>query len=239
MTTKLYKKETRGTADFGWLKANFSFSFGNYFNPERIQFGALRVLNDDTIAGGMGFGMHPHNNMEIITIPLEGGVLHTDSMGNKGVVAAGEVQVMSAGTGIQHSEFNNSQTADLKLLQIWIFPVTENVKPRYDQKKYDLYTHQNKFVPIICPMGERSETAIEIHQQAHFNLGLFDGDTAVNYQLKDKSNGVFLFLIDGEIEVDNQFLKSRDAMEITVCEVIDIKIKNQSKLLVIEVPLNL
>ncbi len=239
MTTKLYKKETRGTADFGWLKANFSFSFGNYFNPERIQFGALRVLNDDSILGGMGFGLHPHKNMEIITIPLEGGVLHTDSMGNKGVVAAGEVQVMSAGTGIQHSEFNNSQTADLKLLQIWVFPETENVKPRYDQKKYDLHTHQNKFVPIICPMGESSETAIEIHQQAHFNLGLFDTDTAVNYQLKDKSNGVFLFLIDGEIEVDNQFLKSRDAMEITACEVIDIKIKNQSKLLVIEVPLNL
>ena len=237
MTTKLFEANSRGKADHGWLKANFSFSFGNYYNPERVQFGMLRVLNDDTIAGGTGFGTHPHSNMEIITIPLEGGLKHRDSMGNEGVIRFGEVQVMSAGTGIQHSEMNASQNDTAKTLQLWVFPDKEDVTPRYDQKSFDIENQINKFVTIVSPKDKNDGNALWVYQQTFFNLGIFEKDTTITYKVNIPENGVYLFLIEGEIEVDNQILKARDAMGIIDFEQFEIKINSKSKILLIEVPM--
>jgi redox-sensitive bicupin YhaK (pirin superfamily) len=237
MKTKLFEANSRGNADHGWLKANFSFSFGNYYNPERVQFGMLRVLNDDTIAGGMGFGTHPHANMEIITIPLEGGLKHRDSMGNEGVIRFGEVQVMSSGTGIQHSEMNASQNDTAKTLQLWVFPDEEDVTPRYDQKSFDIENQINKFVTIVSPKDKNDGNALWVYQQTFFNLGIFEKDTSITYKVNIPENGVYLFLIEGEIEVDNQILKTRDAMGIIDFEQFEIKINSKSKILLIEVPM--
>ena len=237
MKTKLFEANSRGNADHGWLKANFSFSFGNYYNPERVQFGMLRVLNDDTIAGGMGFGTHPHANMEIITIPLEGGLKHRDSMGNEGVIRFGEVQVMSAGTGIQHSEMNASQNDLAKTLQLWVFPDKEDVTPRYDQKSFDIENQINKFVTIVSPKDKNDGNALWVYQQTFFNLGIFEKDTSITYKVNIPENGVYLFLIEGEIEVDNQILKTRDAIGIIDFEQFEIKINSKSKILLIEVPM--
>jgi redox-sensitive bicupin YhaK (pirin superfamily) len=237
MTTELFEANLRGKADFGWLKANFSFSFGNYFNPKRVQFGKLRVLNDDTIDGGTGFGTHPHDNMEIITIPLEGGLRHKDSMGNEGVIRFGEVQVMSAGTGIQHSEMNASQIDQAKTLQLWVFPDKEEVIPRYDQKSFDIENQINTFVNIVSPKDKNDGNALWVYQQTFFNLGIFEKDTTVTYKVNIPQNGVYLFLIEGEIEVDNQILRTRDAMGITDFEQFEIKINSESKILLVEVPM--
>ena len=237
MKTKLFEANSRGNADHGWLKANFSFSFGNYYNPERVQFGMLRVLNDDTIAGGTGFGTHPHANMEIITIPLEGGLKHRDSMSNEGVIRFGEVQVMSAGTGIQHSEMNASQNDTAKTLQLWVFPDKEDVTPRYDQKSFDIENQINKFVTIVSPKDKNDGNALWVYQQTFFNLGIFEKDTSITYKVNIPENGVYLFLIEGEIEVDNQILKTRDAMGIIDFEQFEIKINSKSKILLIEVPM--
>lgn len=237
MKTKLFEANSRGNADHGWLKANFSFSFGNYYNPERVQFGMLRVLNDDTIAGGTGFGTHPHANMEIITIPLEGGLKHRDSMGNEGVIRFGEVQVMSAGTGIKHSEMNASQNDLAKTLQLWVFPDKEDVTPRYDQKSFDIENQINKFVTIVSPKDKNDGNALWVYQQTFFNLGIFEKDTSITYKVNIPENGVYLFLIEGEIEVDNQILKTRDAMGIIDFEQFEIKINSKSKILLIEVPM--
>jgi redox-sensitive bicupin YhaK (pirin superfamily) len=237
MTTQIYRSTERGKADFGWLKANFSFSFGNYFNPDKIQFGMLRVLNDDTIDGGMGFGTHPHENMEIITIPLEGGLKHRDSMKNEGVIGFGEVQVMSAGTGIQHSEMNASLTAQAKTLQIWIFPNREDVTPRYDQKSFDIENQINTFVNVVSPEDKNDGNALWVHQQTFFSLGIFESGKTTTYKVNIPENGVYLFLIEGEIEVDNQTLNARDAMGITNFNQFDIVVKQKSKILLIEVPM--
>ena len=237
MTTRLFKANSRGKADYGWLKANFSFSFGNYYNPKSTQFGMLRVLNDDTIAGGTGFGTHPHANMEIITIPLEGGLKHRDSMGNEGIIRFGEVQVMSAGTGIQHSEMNASQKEQAKTLQLWVFPDKEDVTPRYDQKSFDIENQINTFVNIVSPKDKNNGNALWVYQQTFFNLGIFEKDTTITYKVNIPQNGVYLFLIEGEIEVDNQALKARDAMGIIDFEQFDIKINSKSKILLVEVPM--
>jgi len=238
MTTKLFEANLRGKADYGWLKANFSFSFGNYFNPERIQFGMLRVLNDDTIDGGTGFGTHSHDNMEIITIPLEGGLKHRDSMGNEGVIRFGEVQVMSAGTGIQHSEINASQKEQAKTLQLWVFPDNQDVKPRYEQKSFDIENQINTFVNIVSPKEKNDGYALWVYQQTFFNLGIFEKDTTITYKVNIPENGVYLFLIEGEIEVDNQILKPRDAMGIIDFDQFEIKINSKAKILLVEVPMN-
>ena len=238
MTTQLFESNTRGKADFGWLKANFSFSFGNYFNPERLQFGMLRVLNDDTIAGGTGFGTHGHANMEIITIPLEGGLKHQDSMGNEGIIRFGEVQVMSAGSGVEHSEINASQKEDAKTLQLWVFPDIENVTPRYDQKSFDIDNQINTFVNIVSPNDQNDGNALWVYQKTFFYLGIFDSNTSVAYKVQIPKNGVYLFLIEGEIEVNNQVLKARDAMGITDFDSFNIKISIKSKILLVEVPMN-
>lgn len=237
MTTQRFPADQRGKADHGWLQANFSFSFGNYFNPNNIQFGMLRVLNDDTIAAGMGFGTHPHENMEIITIPLEGGLKHRDSMGNEGVIRFGEVQVMSAGTGILHSEMNASQTERAKTLQLWVFPDKENVEPRYDQKSFDLENQINRFVKVVTPQDKNDGNGLWVHQQTFFSLGIFDNGQTIAYDVNIPGNGVYLFLIEGEIEVDGQTLGQRDALGITDFSNFEIKTQSKSKILLVEVPM--
>ncbi|MFL9836321.1 pirin family protein [Flavobacterium sp. ST-75] len=237
MRHRLFPRNKRGTANHGWLKANFSFSFGNYYNPDMVQFGMLRVLNDDTIAGGTGFGTHPHDNMEIITIPLEGGLTHRDSMGNQETVRFGEVQVMSAGTGIQHSEMNASETEEAKTLQLWIFPEKDNVTPRYDQKGFDLEASKNSFVTVVSPEDKNDGNALWIYQQAFLSLGIFEAGTTITYDLKIPENGVYLFLIEGEVEINNETIRERDAYGIVEFENFEIKTNKQSKILVIEVPM--
>lgn len=237
MTTQFYPSNERGTADFGWLKANFSFSFGNYFNPKKVQFGMLRVLNDDTIAAGMGFGTHPHANMEIITIPLEGGLKHRDSMGNEGIIGFGEVQVMSAGTGITHSEMNANASQQAKILQLWVFPEKENVAPRYDQKSFDLESQINTFVTVVSPEDKNDGNTLWVYQQTFFSLGIFESNTNITYSIKIPENGVYLFLIDGEIEVDGTTLNNKDALGITATTGFKIIFKQKSKLLLVEVPM--
>ena len=238
MTTQLIASNTRGKADFGWLNANFSFSFGNYFNPERVQFGMLRVLNDDTIAGGTGFGTHGHANMEIITIPLEGGLQHRDSMGNEGVIRFGEVQVMSAGSGVEHSEMNASKEEQAKTLQLWVFPDRENATPRYDQKSFDIENQINTFVNIVSPNDMNDGNALWVYQKTLFHLGIFESNTTTNYAVLIPKNGVYLFLIEGEILINNQVLKARDAMGINNFESFKIEIIAKSKILLVEVPMN-
>lgn len=237
MTTKHFKADARGRADYGWLQANFSFSFGNYFNPDNIQFGMLRVLNDDTIGAGAGFGTHPHDNMEIITIPLEGALKHRDSMGNEGVIRFGEVQVMSAGTGILHSEMNASQTDRAKTLQLWVFPEKQNVTPRYDQKSFDLAHEINTFVTVVTPEDKNDGQALWVHQQTFFSLGIFEAGQSVDYQVKIPGNGVYLFLIEGEIEAAGNKIKERDALGITDFDSFAIKTQTKSKILLVEVPM--
>jgi quercetin 2,3-dioxygenase len=237
MKTIIHKSETRGHASHGWLEANHSFSFGGYHHPERNHFGALRVLNDDKIAPSMGFGKHPHNNMEIITIPLEGILQHKDSMGNVSQIKAGEVQVMSAGTGIYHSEHNKSQTEDLKLLQIWIIPNQRNVVPRYGEMEYDLSSNLNQLIQIVSP--NETDEGLWIHQNAWFHLGQFDNDFSFIYSLKDKKNGVYLFVIEGSFDLDSIELHKRDGLAISETDELKIKsTSNQSKILLIEVPLS-
>ena len=194
-------------------------------------------IRDSTIAGGMGFGTHPHANMEIITIPLEGGLKHRDSMGNEGVIRFGEVQVMSAGTGIQHSEMNASQNDTAKTLQLWVFPDEEDVIPRYDQKSFDIENQINTFVTIVSPKDKNDGNALWVYQQTFLNLGIFEKDTSISYKVNIPENGVYLFLIEGEIEVDNQILRTRDAMGIIDFEQFEIKINSKSKILLIEVPM--
>ncbi|OYQ38029.1 hypothetical protein CHU92_06930 [Flavobacterium cyanobacteriorum] len=237
MKARIFPESERGKADHGWLRANFSFSFGNYYNPEMVQFGMLRVLNDDTIAPGMGFGTHPHENMEIITIPLEGGLTHRDSMGNEATVRFGEVQVMSAGTGIYHSEMNSSRTEYAKTLQLWIFPEEDNVAPRYGQKGFDLEAGRNSFVTVVTPRDKNDGNALWIHQQAFLHLGVFDEGQAVTYNVKIPENGLYIFLIEGQLDIEGETINTRDAYGIIEFEAVEIKVKAPSKILTIEVPM--
>jgi len=231
----LHKADKRGHADHGWLNAWHSFSFASYHDPEKVHFGVLRVLNDDTVAGGMGFGTHPHDNMEIITIPLSGQLEHKDSMGNTGIISKGEVQVMSAGTGIQHSEKNKNQDEALKLLQIWVFPDKRNVKPRYDQKAFDLEAAKNNLLTIVSPMGEKD--GLNIHQNAWFSLGRLDKDFTTSYQLKDKNNGVYAFVIDGAISINGEKLNRRDGLGINGTGELEIRAESDAEILLMEIPM--
>ncbi|MDR6300774.1 pirin family protein [Mesonia maritima] len=238
MRKVVHPSHTRGSANFGWLEANYSFSFANFFNPERIQFGMLRVLNDDVIAGGMGFGKHPHENMEIITIPLEGALQHKDSMGNEGVIHAGEIQVMSAGTGVEHSEFNASKSEKANTLQIWVFAEKDGVQPRYDQRKFNFENHKNELVTVVSPKDDNDGDAVWVHQQTYFNLGEIEAGKKIDYKLHNNSHGAYIFLISGEIEVADETLKKRDAIGLWETEKIDISILKDAKILLIEVPMN-
>ena len=233
--TVLHKANTRGHANHGWLNAYHSFSFASWYNPERVQFGTLRVLNDDTVAAGMGFGTHPHDNMEIITIPLEGDLAHKDSMGNAATIKTGDVQVMSAGTGIQHSEFNPNADLHTKLLQIWLFPKTRNVEPRYQQITLDVTEQKNNFAQILSP--NEDDAGVWIHQDAWFHLADFDKDFSKTYELKRKGNGMYVFVISGTITVDGQELETRDGLGITDFETLDIKATSDAKFLLMEIPM--
>jgi redox-sensitive bicupin YhaK (pirin superfamily) len=232
----LHKANTRGNANHGWLNAYHSFSFASWYNPERIQFGMLRVLNDDTIAGGMGFGTHPHDNMEIITIPLEGDLAHKDSMGNESVIKTGDIQVMSAGTGIQHSEFNPNATEQTKLFQIWLFPKTRNVTPRYQQITLDPSEQKNNFAQILSPNA--NDAGVWIHQDAWFYLSDFDSGFSKSLTLNKEGNGFYIITIEGEIEVNDTTLEKRDAIGIWETNELVVKATTQSKFLIMEIPMN-
>ena len=233
----IHKAEQRGHAQHGWLDTYHSFSFANYQDPKKVHFGVLRVLNDDTIEGGMGFGMHPHDNMEIITIPIFGGVYHKDSMGNSGIINTGDVQVMSAGTGIYHSEENANADLDLKLFQIWIFPNKRNITPRYDQKTFEVSDRTNKFQQIVSPMG--NEFGLNIHQDAWFSLANLDKDFEANYQIKKSGNGMYVFIIEGNATINNQSLNKRDAIGVSEIETLTIKADSDAQILVMDIPMNI
>lgn len=235
--TVLHKADSRGYANHGWLEARHSFSFASYYNPERMNFGVLRVLNDDRIDGGMGFGRHPHDNMEIITIPLEGDLEHKDSMGNTGIIRHGDIQVMSAGTGIQHSEYNANADLPTKLLQIWLFPNKQNVTPRYDQRKMNLSV-KNQLHQILSPNA--NDDNVWIHQDAWFHVGKFDQDFDTIYTLKKTGNGVYAFVIKGEFMINDQLLNARDALGVWDTTNLNIKsLHHDAELLLLEVPMDL
>lgn len=236
MNSTLYKANTRGHLNFGWLDANYSFSFSNYYDPARIHFGALRVLNDDTIQAGMGFGTHPHDNMEICTIPLKGALEHKDSTGGHGVIRKNDIQIMSAGTGVYHSEFNHSKTDEANILQIWIFPKKKNITPRYDQKTFNPTDRINQFQTIVAP---DDENALQLNQDTWLSLASFTKDTEISYTLHNTQNGIYAFLIEGNITVNNIDLHKRDAVGITETNKLDIHSTTNSELLLIEVPMTL
>ncbi len=234
----LHKAETRGKADLGWLNARHTFSFANHYDPERMHFGVLRVLNDDRIAAGKGFGTHPHDNMEIITIPLSGTIAHKDSMGNSGTIHAGEVQVMSAGTGIQHSEFNHKQDEELSLLQIWLFPKKRQVTPRYQQLTLDLKDRTNAFQQVLSPTPD--DAGVWIHQDAWFHIGKFDGGKSAAYTIKRQGNGVYAFVIDGDATINGQPLSKRDGLGVWDIDKLDISIgANGAEILLMDVPMQI
>lgn len=238
MKTILHKAEDRGFANHGWLQANHSFSFANYYNPEKMNFGALRVLNDDVIAPKMGFGTHPHNNMEIITIPLKGVLKHRDSMHNEWQeIKAGEVQVMSAGTGIEHSEINGSADEHLSLFQIWVVPNKENVAPRYDQKKFNSIERNNNLQTLVTSIDENVEGTLKIHQDAIISRIDLDKDSTFNYTLKSKNHGVFAMNIYGKFSINNTDLETRDAIAISETNSFSVASNETSSLLFIEVPM--
>lgn len=235
MKKTIHKSDTRGSADHGWLKTNHTFSFAGYYNPDRIHFGVLRVLNDDIIAGGTGFGTHPHDNMEIITIPISGALEHKDSMGNHGVINSGDIQVMSAGSGIEHSEYNANDEIDASILQIWLFTKTKDVEPRYQQISLDETKIKNNLLQIVSPNPDDEGTWI--HQDAWFFIGQFDNEKELQYKLKKNGNGVYIFVIDGEIDVDGEKLSKCDGIGIWETNTINIGVSNGSKFLIMDIPM--
>lgn len=236
--TVLHRAESRGHANHGWLNSYHSFSFANYYNPERMHFGVLRVLNDDTVDAGMGFGTHPHDNMEIISIPLEGDLEHKDSMGNSTVIKNGDIQVMSAGTGIRHSEYNKNKDQLVKFLQIWVFPNKRNVTPRYDQLTLRAEDRQNKLQQILSP--NPNDAGVWIHQDAWFHLGTFEKGKGADYQIRKAGNGVYAFVIKGEFELAGQQLKQRDGLGIWDTEGFALQAKTPgAEILLMEVPMQL
>lgn len=232
----IHRADTRGHADHGWLNSYHTFSFASYYNPERTRFGVLRVLNDDTVAPGMGFGTHPHDNMEIISIPLDGDLEHKDSMGNVQVIKRGDVQVMSAGTGIYHSECNRNKDKQVKFLQIWVFPNKKSVTPRYDQLSLDENKLKNKLFQILSPNAD--DDGVWIHQNAWFHLGKFDKEQDISYKTKLTGNGIYLFVLEGSAKVSGVELGRRDGMGISDTQEITISTSENSELLLMEVPMN-
>jgi hypothetical protein len=228
---------SRGTANQGWLYSRHTFSFANYHNPERMGFGLLRVINDDVVEASMGFGTHRHENMEIISIPLTGSLRHKDSMGNQHVIRAGEIQVMSAGTGIEHSEYNDSDDDEVNFLQIWVIPKELNIQPRYDQREIDAGYSNNEFQPIVAPMG--TEGVVNINQDAYFSIANIDADTTIVYKKSNSLNGVYFFLIKGKLNIGNNSLSERDGLGITEEENIEIISQEKSSLLCMNVPMKL
>ncbi|MBC5775120.1 pirin family protein [Pontibacter sp. KCTC 32443] len=231
----IHKANTRGHANHGWLDSHHTFSFARYYNPERMNFGLLRVLNDDIVAPGMGFGAHPHDNMEIISIPLSGELAHQDSTGNKKVIKTNDVQIMSAGSGLTHSEFNNSKTDQVNFLQIWVFPKEQDITPRYEQKTFNPADRQNKLQTVVGP--EKDAENIWINQDAWFTLGSLKTGFSEDYKLHKTGNGVYAFVLEGEVEIDGEKLSKRDGMGISDTENVSIKASSDAELLLMEIPM--
>lgn len=237
MNAVIHKAETRGHANHGWLNSHHTFSFANYRNPERMNFGVLRVLNDDVVSAGMGFGTHPHDNMEIISIPLEGDLEHKDSMGNTTVIKEGDVQVLSAGTGVTHSEYNKNKDKEVKFLQIWVFPNKRNITPRYDQVSLKDIEKDNEFYQILSPNEE--DQGVWINQDAWFHIGKFSKGNSDNYQIKKEGNGVYAFILDGEVEINGEKLSKRDGMGIWDTDSFQVEASENARVLLMEVPMSL
>lgn len=235
MKKVVHKANTRGHADHGWLNSYHTFSFAGYYDPERVHFGLLRVLNDDIVAGGRGFGKHPHDNMEIVSIPLSGALHHQDSTGRDKVINTNDVQIMSAGKGIAHSEFNDSPTEPVNFLQIWVFPKEKNIEPRYEQKTFDPEGRKNKFQVVVSP---EDQDAVWINQDAYFSLGKLEKGVAVDYKVRKKGNGVYAFVLNGEVKVNDEILQKRDAVGITETDQLHVEATGDADVLLIEVPMN-
>jgi len=233
----IHKAASRGHANHGWLNSYHTFSFSGFYDPARIHFGALRVLNDDTVAAGMGFGTHPHDNMEIISIPLSGDLKHKDSMGNETIIKHGDIQVMSAGTGISHSEMNANKDQEVKFLQIWVFPNKQNVTPRYDQITLDETKLKNHLQQVLSP--DANDDGVWIHQNAWFSMGQLDKGFNTTYTLKNKTNGVYAFVIEGDVTINGQALNKRDGLGISETDTISISADSDTRLLLMEVPMQL
>lgn len=236
MKTVLHQAATRGHANFGWLDSYHSFSFGHYYDPERVHFGALRVLNDDTVSAGMGFGKHPHDNMEIVSIPLSGDLHHQDSTGRDEIIREHDVQIMSAGSGIAHSEYNANKDKPVKFLQIWVMPKDKNIEPRYEQKSFKPENRLNKLLNVVAP---DNADAVWINQDAWFSLGNFTKDFSTTYQLKKSGNGVYIFVLEGSLEVAGQTIGTRDGIGISELESLDIKANTDAQIVLIEIPMSL
>lgn len=235
MKTVLHKAATRGHANHGWLNSYHSFSFAGYYNPERIHFGALRVLNDDSVAEGMGFSTHPHDNMEIISIPLSGDLKHKDSMGNETIIKQGDIQVMSAGTGISHSEMNANKDKEVKFLQIWVLPNKKNVKPRYGQITLDESKMKNNLLQVLSP--DADDEGVWIHQDAWFSLGNLEKGITKEYQLKGTNSGVYAFVLEGDVTINAEALNTRDGLAISETDTLNITADTDARLLLMEVPM--
>lgn len=235
--TILHKADTRGQANHGWLNSFHTFSFANYHNLDRMGFGVIRVLNDDTVAGGEGFGKHPHDNMEIISIPLSGNLMHQDNMGTKAIIKAGDIQVMSAGTGVEHSEYNASETEEVKFLQIWLFPNKRNVQPRYQQISLNIEDRHNKLQQVLSP--NKDDDGVWIYQDAWFSMANLDKGFKTFYDLKKKGNGIYVFVLKGDVTVDGQQLNTRDGLGFSDLERINIVADSEAELLLMEVPMEL
>ena len=236
MKTTLHKANTRGHANHGWLDSYHTFSFAGYYEPSRVHFGLLRVLNDDIVKGGMGFGQHPHDNMEIISIPLSGALEHRDNTGGHAIIRSGEVQIMSAGSGIAHSEKNASAKDEVNFLQIWVFPKERNIQPRYDQKVFEKSNRINRFQTVVAP--DQKDGALWINQDAWFTLTSLTPGTSVDYVVHKEGNGVYAFVIDGELTVGDQALSRRDGLGIQDAARFQLQAKQATELLLIEVPMN-
>lgn len=235
MKTVFHPTEQRGHADHGWLNAHHSFSFAGWYDPSRVHFGMLRVLNDDIVAGGQGFGLHPHNDMEIITIILDGALQHKDNMGNGSVIRPGDVQVMSAGTGVMHSEFNPLPDQATNLFQLWIFPKEKGIAPRYDQKSFDASARNGQFQLVASGFRENGE--LYIHQDAGISLGNVKGGDTITYRMRKPGNGAYVMLIDGEVNIGDQAMRRRDALGVWDTDTIRINATQNSSLMVVEVPM--
>ena len=236
MKTILFKAADRGSADYGWLKPNYYFSFAQYHNPEKVHFGLLRVLNDDFIGGGGAFPTLPHDNMEIVTIPFTGAIKHKDSTGGQGIIKAGDIQIMSAGSGVQHSEANASATEAVTLFQVWVFPKERNITPRYDQKTFDINERVNKWQTVVSPID--ADNALWINQDAKFALTRLDAGKEITYSTAFNGNGVFLVVINGSVQVDGKQLNKRDALGISETDTFSISANSDAELLAIEIPMN-
>ena len=236
MNKTVHRADTRGYADHGWLKTNHTFSFASYMNPERMGFGKLRVLNDDIVEGGMGFGTHPHNNMEIISIPIYGSMRHKDSTGHEGVISGNEVQVMSAGSGVYHSEYNGSDSEDMNFLQIWIMPKEMNIEPHYDQKSFDPAGQENRFQTVAGP--NTGNGSLWINQDAFVSLANISEGEEIDYEIQHEGNGVYAFVIEGSINAAGETLGRRDAIGLSGTKSVSFKANEDARILAIEVPMN-